>query len=430
MIISRLRLKNWRNFREVDVPLQERQFIVGPNAFQPQPLLKGGHLQTIVGHISGNWQAGRLGVAEALPEKLWIKTQDGSDDQLLLYLYRPPYRLKRRELPAALLVHGLEGSSSSSYIVNLSRHLLERGFPVAQLNLRGCGEGIERASNCYNAGLTIDLESAVDYLSRKVSDKIVMIGFSLGANLIIKFLGEDEEERQRQLSLLERGRTHPKKRAPADRSMDRSATTSAGRSAATTADRPGDRSTKTATGRSAASSVDQFIAISPPLDLSSCCKRLDSPACRIYRRYFLKSQKARTATGRYNTGNVGWDEIEKIKTFFDFDNLVIAPTAGFKDAEHYYYHCSSGRYIDKIAANNGAIKGYLLYARDDPLIPPGEWDRLKKRQMVKQLGNIFLQETVSGGHVGWLAKKERQFPNRRWLNGFILHLLEQRCKNL
>lgn len=202
-----------------------------------------------------------------------VPTLDGNGDQLLLHVHR----FHDHDQPAVLLVHGLEGSADSHYIVKMTDKLLAAGFHVVRMNLRSCGAGRTLARTAYNCGLTIDLEAALKFMQEHVSRAIALVGFSLGSNLTVKYMGEDRSERDQQI-------VARKGKPMRTRIRDRIA--------------------------------EVFCAISIPLDLYASCEYLDSDNCRIYRDAFMADFKKKVESGKFDQIAGAREEIKNVKTNF------------------------------------------------------------------------------------------------------------------
>lgn len=114
---------------------------------------------------------------------------DGTGDALLAELHEPTR--SDRALPLVILVHGLTGSMDSAYVRVSARHLLQAGYPVLRLNLRGAGPSRGRTSAFYHAGRSDDLNRVIGQLDgRLAANGIALVGFSLGGNLVLKYLAE------------------------------------------------------------------------------------------------------------------------------------------------------------------------------------------------------------------------------------------------
>jgi uncharacterized protein len=153
--------------------------------FEPHPLAKGGHAQTIIGRYLGGERQWLAATSHQ------IDLPDG--DRLLAYDtipagWRPPQ-------PVALLVHGLAGCAQASYVVRLARRLLAQGIRVVRMNLRGAGDGFGLAKGIYHAGRSDDLRVVMEWLVERVPESpIALVGFSLGGNLVLKLAAESFDE--------------------------------------------------------------------------------------------------------------------------------------------------------------------------------------------------------------------------------------------
>lgn len=310
-----------------------------------------------------------------------IPTYCGLDDFLVLEVHYP-YSGSRIRPPAVILVHGLEGSADSPYIVTMTACLLNAGFKVVRMNLRACGSGMAWAGRLYNAGLTIDLLAAVDWTIANLSPRTALVGYSLGANMVLKLLGESNQERNRQLlNFSGKRRRKRENHAP----------------------------------------PETFVAVSSPLDLMATCRMIDAPRARIYRALFLKDIRARILRqGKFNHLPAVRETYRRIHSWYDFDDLFMAPTAGFSGAAEYYEHCSSRRYIPRIKT-----PGLILHAGDDPIVSSSGYEEIAARNGKTP---YRLEVTQRGGHLGWQNKRDRRLPDRRWMDYRILsHLLAWRA---
>jgi predicted alpha/beta-fold hydrolase len=146
--------------------------------FRPHPLVRGGHLQTVLGTY---WPSGPADFPSTL---LRVATPDG--DMLAVHDDGPP-----GGWPAVLLVHGLAGCHRSGYMVRCSAKLRSRGVRVFRMDLRGCGAGFSLARQPLHAGRSEDVAAVLDELNRRYPGlPIHVIGFSMGGNIVLKQAGE------------------------------------------------------------------------------------------------------------------------------------------------------------------------------------------------------------------------------------------------
>jgi predicted alpha/beta-fold hydrolase len=246
------------------------------------------------------------------------------------------------DAPALVICHGLEGSSRAAYVRGLVAVALTRGLAPVAMNFRGCSGEPNRLARSYHSGDTGDLAHLVAALAAERPGRPVLLaGFSLGGNVVVKYLGE-------------RGDELP-------------------------------------------SEVRAAAAISVPFDLERSARALDAPGFwnRIYRERFLRRlrAKAREKAGRF-PGAFDARAALRARTFAEFDAALTAPLHGFPSAEAYWHRCSSGRYL------SGVRRPLLaLSALDDPIVPadtlPLEAARANPR--------VTLETTDAGGHVAFVA---------------------------
>lgn len=209
--------------------------------------------------------------------------------------------------PLVLVLHGLEGSSRSVYAQGLLAALVKHGFRGAVLHFRGCSGEPNRMSRSYHSGETQDLALVMDILKQRHVGPLGVVGFSLGGNVLLKWLGE--------------------------------------------------------TGTRA---VDAAVAVSVPFELARAADRLNRGFSRLYQWALLKSLKRGLARkARRVPLPVDLDAVERAKTFWHFDDAVTAPLHGFADVHDYYCKASSRQYLAGIA-----VPCLILHAADDPFMTP------------------------------------------------------------
>jgi len=200
------------------------------------------------------------------------------------------------EIPAkkmAILLHGLEGNAQRTYIKGQGKHLIQNDWDVAAVNYRGCSGEPNNSYSSYNAGKTEDLQAVIDFILKKDRyDEIALIGFSLGGNLLLKYLGE--------------GRSIPKE-------------------------------------------VKKGIAISSPLSLKGSLGKLEEWHNWVYRTSFLMNLKGKLKSKmELFPEKISSNDIKQIKSLFDFDNIYTAKAHGFKNALEYYQKNSSLQFLPNI----------------------------------------------------------------------------------
>ncbi|GBF49096.1 hydrolase [Leptospira ryugenii] len=299
---------------------------------------------------------------EYFNEAIVLPTIDGTEDHLWLE-HNPPLSLSKNKEAKwnghyIILIHGMEGSSESHYMVSVGKEALLRGYGVIRMNLRNCGKGLGLARKPYNAGQSEDLDAVLSYVERYYTKKYVVSGFSLSANLVLKYFGENRKFKAR-----------------------------------------------------------AFSATSPPLDLRRSCDFIDSRAGLFYRTHFLTTMKEKVESGIYDISRSAIEKVLKSKTFFDFDEFFTAPMSGYKNVLEYYNICSSSRYLSNIKT-----PGLVIHADDDPVVPSEVWREIdwQKFQNIETIltekgGHVgFISDSTSDYPDGrWLPKMIMDFFDRK-----------------
>lgn len=209
-----------------------------------------------------------------------------------------------------ILSHGLEGSSRGTYIQGMMRHFVDNDYDAMAWNCRGCSGEINRKAFYYNSGVSHDLSEVVDHvIENKHYDEIFLIGFSMGGNISLKYLGEK--------------------------------------------------------GTSLHEKVKGAALFSTPIDLRGCSFKLDIGFNKIYTKNFLKTLKLKIKLKEGQIRGEGFepDDIYRCKNLNQFDNIFTGPLHGYKDAEDYYTRASSKQFIKSIE-----VPTLLVNASDDPFL--------------------------------------------------------------
>jgi uncharacterized protein len=237
-----------------------------------------------------------------------------------------------------ILTHGLEGNTQCAYIQRQAKIFNQSGYDALAWNLRGCSGEPNRLPRFYHSGASEDLNAVLDFvLQNKDYQQVILIGFSLGANLTLKYLGEK--------------------------------------------------------GKDISPRIKTAIVFSVPLHLSSCSASLRKRSNYIYQQNFKNHlfQKIR-AKAKLMPDKISTQFLPKIKTLKDFDDYYTAPLHGFTDAEDYYEKSSSLYFVGKIT-----IPTLIINAQNDPILAPAcfPYDLLEK------LENVFFETPKTGGHCGF-----------------------------
>jgi len=248
--------------------------------------------------------------------------------------------------PLIILIHGLTGSSQSSYIKGLQSALLKQGMRSAALNFRGCSGSPNNRARSYHSGETGDIHFLYQTLrQREPATPIGAVGFSLGGNVLLKWLGEQGD----QLELF------------------------------------------------------ATVAVSVPLLLGICATKLDNGFAKFYRVNLLNKLKANMHIKLQHLESIGQSkEANKIKvlgdlsainSFWQYDDQVIAKLHGFIDVHDYYRRSSSRQYLKSIS-----VPTLLIQAIDDPLMTSEVLPEHKELSP-----HVQMELTQHGGHVGFIS---------------------------
>ena len=300
--------------------------------FQPATPLASPHLQTLWGPLLR-----RPPPLKRQAERLAL--EDG--DHLWLWHAGPP---PQRGRPEVLLLHGLAGCEQSHYARGLQARLAEAGVASCIACARGAGDRPNDRARTWHAGETGDVRQVIEHLAaRAPGNSLVVVGFSLGGSQLLNLLAEGET--------------------------------------------PG---------------VAAAVAVSVPLQLAACSERLNRGLSRIYRAHLLRQLVASLETKKRYLEHAFPGEAQRlqalgpladIRTFREFDDRVIAPLHGFRDADDYYARCSTAAKLGRIRTPT-----LLIHALDDPFMVP---DVVPSPQQMSQA----IQPEISsrGGHVGFVT---------------------------
>ena len=206
-----------------------------------------------------------------------------------------------------LLLHGLEGGSDSNYIKDIFAHLSSVGFQLVVLQFRGCSGVPNRLLRTYHSGHTSDLNYVAQLLRSRFGKLTAIIGYSLGGNVLLKWLGESDRN-----DLLRKA-----------------------------------------------------IAVSVPFDLAKSATRLGQGFSRIYQDRLIKSlQNKYLLKAKTHKLPCDENEIRRLNSFWSFDEKLTAPIHGFSNAEDYYQKSSCQRYLNKIN-----LPTLIIQSKDDPFLP-------------------------------------------------------------
>ena len=313
--------------------------------FHPRPWLTNGHLQT----IAGNFLPRSNHLPEPVSQLVEVSPAHGTQisSQVLCECHWQPLPA-RPYCATAIIVHGLEGSSRSQYVIGNADKLWAAGCNVIRMNMRNCG-GTERLTpTLYHSGMSSDVDHVMRFfLETESLTSISLIGYSMGGNLVLKLAGD--------------------------------------------------------LGTNAPPQLKSVVGVSPAADLGASADALHEWQNRFYERRFLRAllkrfrRKAMLFPRAFDPQRAA-----NVTSLRDFDDRITALYSGFRSATDYYHRAAAARVLDKIA-----IPTLLLHACDDPFIRFNE----ETRDIITANPNITLLETEHGGHCAFLATPDRTNDN-------------------
>jgi Predicted hydrolase of the alpha/beta-hydrolase fold len=314
------------------------------SSYSPPPGLNGGHRQTLYASLLR-----RVDFEYDRRERLATPDDDFLD---LDWAAAGPGSSER----VVILTHGLEGSADRGYMRGMARAFVRRGWDACALNLRGCSGEPNRQVATYHSGKTDDLALVIDRVLAEGYTSVSLVGFSLGGNLTLRYLGER--------------------------------------------------------GRDVDARIRGAAALSAPVDLSASADRIDRWTNWHYVQYFLRSLRRKMRVkARQHPDRVSTRHLQEIRTLRGFDDAYTAPLHGFEDATDYYRRASSKPLLPDIS-----VPALLLNAANDPFLPPSCYPR----ELARAHGPLTLEVPESGGHVGFVAFNNRgEYWSERRTTSFL-----------
>lgn len=268
-------------------------------AFQPRRGLSNGHLQTIVGNYLPR-------PAFHVPTTAEVVVVDPSDDSRVLchcHWHSGPDAMDRLTV---VLVHGLEGSSGSRYIMGLAARAWAAGFHVVRMNMRNCGGSDHLTPTLYNSALSGDVGAVISHFAQhRGLRRVALVGYSMGGNLVLKLAGEW-------------GCMEP---------------------------------------------LCAVAAVCPAIDLAAGSDALHLPINRGYEWHFLRGLMRRYRLKAKLYPEIFDPAVGPVRSLREFDDKIVARYCGFRDADDYYYRAAAARVVQNIA-----VPTFILRAMDDPFI--------------------------------------------------------------
>jgi uncharacterized protein len=302
-----------------------------PDPFRPRRFVTSGHAQTIVGNFLP-----RRNLLPPGEERLFSVEPEV---QVLCHCHWQP---DRRCAMTLIIVHGLEGSSASQYVIGTGSKAWAAGMNVVRMNMRNCGDTENLGPTLYNSSMSGDVGAIAQTLIHQDGLRMLaLVGYSMGGNLVLKLLGE--------------------------------------------------------WGTQAPPEVKAGVGVSPAVDLAPSSDALHQPVNRVYEWKFLNGLRRRMLRKQAfypEIYKVGRRELRSLRSLRDFDDRIMSPFCGFRDADDYYARASASNVVDRIA-----VPTLILHAEDDPFIRvlPAT------REKLLQNAHITFVETKHGGHCAFLA---------------------------
>jgi hypothetical protein len=294
--------------------------------------LRGGHIQTVASFFLPR----RIPLLPA--EKRLIEVEPGV--QVLCHCH---WQQDRENALTVIIVHGLEGSSESQYMLGIAAKGLAAGMNVVRMNQRNCGGTDELSPTLYHSGRSQDVGAvARDLIARDRVSRFALAGFSMGGNLVLKLAGE--------------------------------------------------------WGREGPPQFRAVVAVCPSINLAASADALHLPANRLYEYYFMwQLRRHLRAKARLFPQIFDTSRLRSVTTLREFDDKITAYYCGFEGASDYYQRSAAANVVDRIA-----VPSLILHAANDPFIRILP----ETRQKILSNPNITFAETEDGGHCSFLGRPD------------------------
>lgn len=305
--------------------------------FDPFPFIDDPHKQTIISSFFNF-------LFEPSSDQKLVSLPDG--DKISLEVTTP--RDWKATDVTAVFVHGLCGSHKSPNLVRMAKRLEPLGIRTVRYNMRGCGSGKGLAKKVYHSGRSEDVFECLKVLKKENPESpIILIGFSLGGNIVLKLVGE--------LSAM------------------------------------------------AGHFLEGVIAVSPPVELQSSIQMIGNEENAMYEKYFYRLLRNDVLYRHKKFTDLPPVDLPRNLKIYEFDQLYTAPACGFSSADDYYNKCSAAHVVEDIA-----IPCRILLAEDDPIISSASLDKYKLPSNVsvfktKKGGHMgYLGRDQEGNGFYWL----------------------------
>jgi uncharacterized protein len=298
----------------------------------PRRGLRGGHLQTFASFFLPR----RITLPPAETRLITVET----GVQVLCHCH---WQRERETALTVIVVHGLEGSSESQYMLGIAAKGMAAGMNVVRMNQRNCGGTDALSPTLYHSGRSKDVAAvAQNLMDQDRISRFALAGFSMGGNLVLKLAGEWGSEGP------------PQFRAVA--------------------------------------------AVCPSVNLAASADALHLPGNRLYEYHFMWKLRGRLkAKARLFPEVFDTSRLRGLTSLRDFDDKITAYYCGFEGASDYYQRSAAANVVDRIA-----VPTLILHAANDPFIRILP----ETRQKILSNPSITFVETEDGGHCSFLAEPD------------------------
>lgn len=292
--------------QSLSAPLREMARVIRAKPFEPHPLVRSGHAQTVFAALRLPRYAELRRDVPGVWESRLLEIEPG-----VRVMVKCRWQEARRASPTLLVVHGLEGSSESLYVRGTARKAFAAGFNVIRMNQRTCGGTEHLTPTLYHSGMSTDIHNVFrELVEQEQLTRVFLAGFSMSGNMVLRLAGDYGAEPPARLA--------------------------------------------------------GVCAVSPSLDLAACAGAIERRENLVYQWSFMRSLRRRIRKKRrlhpelYDTKG-----LRRVRTIRQFDERFTAPHGGYRDAADYYERASALSVIDRVR-----VPTLVLHAEDDPIVPP------------------------------------------------------------
>jgi len=318
------------------------------NSFRPHRFFHNGHAQTLAAYL---WPR-RFRFASERDQERLFEVAPG-----VKVLAHCRWQTNPSDHPTIVVWHGIEGSTSSNYMQAMAEKGFQAGFNIVRVNLRNCGGSEHLTPTLYHGGLSEDLRAVVaELIDNDRVSRMVLVGFSLGGNLVLKLAGEYDDNPPPQIL--------------------------------------------------------GVCAVSPSVDLIAAAELILKRSNWIYQQDFVRRLKKRIRT-KHKLYPELYDvsDLRQVRTLREFDERFTAPAHGFADAGDYYYRSSALRVTAQIR-----LPTLIIHAEDDPFIP---FTPLCDPAVVNN-PYILVLGPRQGGHVAFVSANGHDGEDRFWAENRVI----------